>query len=112
MRSQGVQNDNHHPLPSEDAAPVEAMRKAAAPRKCKIFGPEARAAFNAGLADGTPAGTAVRYREDVVGGTPGWWCEPANATLDTRLLYLHGGCYVLGSAKVLRDIAGQLEIRA
>jgi epsilon-lactone hydrolase len=102
----------NHPLLSEDAAPVEAMRKAAAPGKGKIFGPGARAAFNAGLADGTPAAPDVRYREDVVGGTPGWWCEPAKAKPDARLLYLHGGCYILGSAKVLRNFAGQLAIRA
>lgn len=101
----------NHPLPSEDVAPVEAMRKAAAPRKGEIFGPEARAAFNAGLAAGTPAARDVRYREDVVGGVPGWWCEPADAKPGARLLYLHGGCYVLGSAEALRNFAGQFAVR-
>jgi monoterpene epsilon-lactone hydrolase len=100
-----------HPLPSQDAAIVEAMRTASAGRKGQIFGPEARAAFNAGLAAGTPASPEVRYRKDVVGGVPGWWCEPANARPDARLLYLHGGCYVLGSAEALRNFAGQLAVR-
>jgi acetyl esterase/lipase len=100
-----------HPLASQDAAMVEAMRSAAAGRKGVIFGPEARAAFDAGLAAGTPRPADVRYRQDVIGGVPGWWCEPADATPGTRLLYLHGGCYVVGSAEALRHFAGQLAIR-
>lgn len=101
----------NHPLASQDAAIVEAMRLAAAERKGLIFGPEARSAFNAGLAAGTPRSAEVLYRKDVVGGVPGWWCEPADATPGTRLLYLHGGCYVVGSAEALRNFAGQLAIR-
>jgi acetyl esterase/lipase len=101
----------NHPLGSQDAAIVEAMRLAAAVRKGVIFGPEARSAFNASIAAGTPRSTEVRYREAVVGGVPGWWCEPADATSGTRLLYLHGGCYVVGSAEALRNFAGQIAIR-
>lgn len=101
-----------HPLLSQDAAIIEAMRAASAARKGAIFGPEARAAFNAGLAAGTPASPGVLYREDVVGGVPGWWCEPAEARPDARLLFLHGGCYVLGSAESLRNFAGQFAARA
>jgi monoterpene epsilon-lactone hydrolase len=100
------------PLSSQDAATVQAMRASAAAHKGEIFGPEARPAFNAGLAAGTPAAPDVRYREDVVGGVAGCWCEPANAKPDARLLYLHGGCYVLGSAEALRNFAGQFAIRA
>ena len=44
-----------HPLSSQDAATVQAMRASAAGRKGEIFGPEVRPAFNAGLAAGTPA---------------------------------------------------------
>jgi epsilon-lactone hydrolase len=93
------------PLPSEDAATVQAIRASAAGRKDEILGPETRPAFNAGLAAGTPASPNVRYREDVVGGVAGWWCEPADARPDARLLYLHGGCYVLGSAEALRNLS-------
>jgi acetyl esterase/lipase len=101
----------NHPLASQDAAIVEAMRLAAAERKGVIFGPEARAAFNAGLAAGTPRSAEVRYREDVLGGVPGWWRQPADATPGTSLLYLHGGCYVVGSAEALRNFAGRFAIR-
>jgi epsilon-lactone hydrolase len=100
-----------HPLPSQDASIVEAIRTTAAGRKGKIFGPEARPVFNAALAAGTPASPGIRYREDVVGGAPGWWCEPADARPDTRLLFLHGGCYVLGSAEAVRNFAGQFAGR-
>jgi arginase family enzyme len=68
----------NHPLASQDAAIVGAMRSAAAERKGVIFGPEARAAFNAGLAASTPGAPGVRYRAAVVGGVTGWWCEPAD----------------------------------
>lgn len=99
------------PLSSEDGAVVDAMRMATAKRKGQIIGPEARAEFNAGLAAGTPAVPEVRYREDVVGGVPGWWCEPIDARPDVRLLFLHGGCYVLGSAEAMRNFAGQFAVR-
>jgi acetyl esterase/lipase len=87
------------------------MRAASEGRKGQIFGPEARAAFNAGLAAGTPAAPGVRYREAIVGGMSGWWCEPADPRADARLLFLHGGCYVLGSAGAARHFAGQFAAR-
>ena len=100
-----------HPLPDQDAPIVEATRTAAGARKGEIFGIEARPAFNAMIAAGTPAWLGIGYREDVVGGVPGWWCEPADARPDARLLYLHGGCYALGSAEAVRNFAGQLAGR-
>ena len=101
-----------HPLDCRDAPVVEAMRSAAAARKGKAFGAEARTSVNAELAAGTPRSPMVIYREDTVGGVPGWWCEPARAVAGTRMLYLHGGCYVVGSAEALRNFAGQLALRA
>lgn len=104
-----------HPRSGGDAAVVEAIRIANTGRKGAIPAPpfaEARAMFDAGLAAGMPAAPKVRYHEDVVGGVPGWWCEPPEANPETGLLYLHGGCYVLGSAEALRHFAGQLAVRA
>ena len=100
-----------HPLPSRDAETVGAMRAMAEQHKGEIFGPEARPGFEAMLAAATPASPQVRYRRDVVGGAPGWWCEPPDATPGARLLYLHGGCYVVGSAEALRNFAGQFAVR-
>lgn len=87
------------------------MRAASEGRKGQVLGPQARAVFNAGLASGTPAAPGVAYREAVVGGVTGWWCEPAGARADARLLFLHGGCYVLGSAAAARHFAGQFAAR-
>jgi epsilon-lactone hydrolase len=101
-----------HPLESFDAPVVEAMRAATAARKGEILGPEARPGFNAGLAAGTPSSPEVLYWEDTVGGVSGWWCEPSNAVPGTRLLFLHGGGYVLGSAEASRHFAGQFAVRA
>jgi acetyl esterase/lipase len=47
-----------------------------------------------------------------IGGIPGWLCSPANAAPGRAILFLHGGCYVLGSAAAYRGLASQLAARA
>ncbi len=54
----------------------------------------------------------VSFKEDRIGGIPGWWCVPEGANKNRALLYLHGGAYVLGSAKSFRNLAGHLAHRA
>ena len=54
----------------------------------------------------------VRYEPVTVGGVPGWWCCPDGAQPGARLLFAHGGGYVLGSAFPFRKIAGQIAVRA
>ncbi len=54
----------------------------------------------------------VRYEPATVGGVPGWWCRPDGAQPGARLLFAHGGGYVLGSAFPFRKIAGQIAVRA
>jgi monoterpene epsilon-lactone hydrolase len=41
----------------------------------------------------------------------GWWVRPHKAETDQAILYLHGGGYVLGSAKAYRGFASQLVSR-
>ncbi len=101
-----------HSLHQEDADVVAAMKAAAAPGKGVVMGPEARGPFNDRLAAGTPSPKNLQYQQDIVGGVPGWWCRPDESAPGTRLLYLHGGCYVLGSAAALRYFAGHLAVRA
>jgi acetyl esterase/lipase len=47
-----------------------------------------------------------------VGGVPGWWCRPQDAPEKAAILYLHGGAYILGSAKAHRNFVGHIALRA
>jgi acetyl esterase/lipase len=53
----------------------------------------------------------VTYEAATVGGIPDWWCRPANGIGDAVILYLHGGAYIIGSAKAYRNLAGQIASR-
>jgi acetyl esterase/lipase len=101
---------DQHPLAAEDVAVVAAMRQATAPHKGEPMGSEARPMFDAMMA-ATPAAKGVRFEPGEVGGIPGWWCRPADAEPDRRLLYVHGGGYGLGSALAFRNLASQIAAR-
>jgi acetyl esterase/lipase len=60
----------------------------------------------------TPAADGVEYEPAFVGGVAGWWCRPAGADPGAAILYLHGGAYVVGSAKAYRHFGGQIAARA
>ena len=99
-----------HPLAPQDAPVVAAMRAAAASHKGEINGPQARAPFDA-MIGAAPAATDVRIEPGVVGGVPGWWCRPVAARPDARILYVHGGGYVLGSARAFCNLVSQIAQR-
>jgi epsilon-lactone hydrolase len=42
----------------------------------------------------------------------GWWVEPKGAPSNHALLYIHGGGYVMGSARAYRGFASQIARRA
>jgi len=44
-------------------------------------------------------------------GVHGWWVRPANARTGQAILFLHGGGYVLGSAKAYRGFVSQIVSR-
>ncbi len=98
------------PLSPEDAPAVAAMRQAASAHKGEKLGPEARPMFDAMFA-ATPAATDVQVVAATVGGIAGFWLRPAKAQPGARMLYLHGGGYVLGSAQALTGFAGQIAAR-
>lgn len=100
-----------HPLPPQDAAAVAAMRQAASAHKGEALGPEARPMFDAMLA-ATPAAAGIRVEPATVGGIKGFWLRPDKAAPAARMLYVHGGGYVLGSAQALTNFAGQIAARA
>jgi len=99
------------PLSPEDAPAVAAMRLAASAHKGEKLGPEARSMFDAMFA-ATPAAADVRVEPGTVGGIAGFWLRLPTARPGARVLYLHGGGYVLGSAKALTNFAGQIAARA
>jgi acetyl esterase/lipase len=99
-----------HPLAPEDAPAVAAMRQAASAHKGEPLGPEARPMFDAMFA-ATPAAADVRVEAATVGGIAGFWLRVPNARQGARILYLHGGGYVLGSAQALSNFASQIAAR-
>ena len=99
-----------HPLLPQDAAAVAAMRQAASPHKGEVLGPEARPIFDAMLAATSPA-AGIRIEPATVGGIEGFWLRPDTARPAARMLYLHGGGYMLGSARAFASFAGQIATR-
>jgi acetyl esterase/lipase len=99
-----------HSLPPQDAAAVAVMREAASAHKGEALGPEARPMFDAMLA-ATPAAAGIRVEPATVGGIPGFWLRPDTAPPAARMLYVHGGGYVLGSAQALTNFASQIAAR-
>ncbi|QKC85300.1 alpha/beta hydrolase [Mesorhizobium sp. NZP2077] len=99
-----------HPLSPEDAPAVAAMRQAASAHKGEKLGPEARPMFDAMFA-ATAAAADVRVEAATVGGIAGFWLRVPTARPGARILYIHGGGYVLGSAEALTHFAGQIAAR-
>ncbi|WP_344554061.1 alpha/beta hydrolase [Kitasatospora saccharophila] len=71
---------------------------------------EQRAGFAAAITRPGPADVAVR--RTVLGGRPALEFEPAGAPARGRLLYLHGGGYVIGSPDTHAGLVGELARRA
>ncbi|MEI9425689.1 alpha/beta hydrolase [Mesorhizobium sp. Cs1299R1N1] len=86
------------------------MRQAASAHKGEKLGPEARPMFDAMFA-ATPAAADVRIEPATVGGIAGFWLRLPTARPGARMLYLHGGGYVLGSAEAFANFAGQIASR-
>ncbi|MFF4340096.1 alpha/beta hydrolase [Kitasatospora sp. NPDC001540] len=72
---------------------------------------EQRTGFALGV--GRPAAEGVAVRRTVLGGRPALELEPADAADDHgRLLYLHGGGYLVGSPDTHAGLIGELARRA
>jgi monoterpene epsilon-lactone hydrolase len=100
-----------HPLTSEDKNAVAAIRRMIEPMKGGMRGPNARPAYDE-IFNPVPSPAGVTYEADSVGGVPGWWCRPGGANSEKVILYLHGGSYVMGSAKSYRHFVGHVAARA
>jgi acetyl esterase/lipase len=95
-----------HPVVPQDRATMATIREMAAPAK----GVLERAAFDAVIEHTAPA-QGVTYEAGTVGGVAGWWCRPPDPTPASAILYLHGGAYILGTAKAYRNVVGQIALR-
>ena len=100
----------HEPA-AEDVA-LMAQRRASATRdEERDEKPRDRAGFD-GLIESMLGAPNIGYEAAVVGGVPGWWCRPEGARPGARVLFAHGGGYVLGSAYPFRKMAGQIALRS
>jgi len=104
-------NTTAHTEHLADRAAMLAMRAVIALQPKADLGPAGRAAFDE-LMEKTPSADGVIYEAASVGGVSGWWCRPAEADVGPAILYLHGGAYVVGSARAYRHFAGQIASRA
>lgn len=60
----------------------------------------------------TPIAAGITTEAVDTGAIKGWWVRPAAAPADRAILFLHGGAYVLGSAKAYRGFVSQLVARS
>ncbi|WP_437713164.1 alpha/beta hydrolase fold domain-containing protein [Sorangium sp. So ce448] len=97
----------HHPLSPADRDAMTALRSRLATSRAA----PTRASFDQ-LIELTPPGADVEHREARVGGVPGTWCIPPSPRPCRAILYVHGGAFILGSARAFRHFAGQLAVRA
>lgn len=96
-----------HALSASDEAVMAALRAATGPNKGKLRGVAARPIFD-DLISHTAKPQGVHYREDRIGGIPGWWCEVDGAPADRAILHLHGGWFNWGAPAAFRSLVGQI----
>ena len=100
-----------HPITSEDAAAMTALRAAVAGVKGKLEGVAARVPFN-GIMEHVATPEGVAFEADTVGGISGWWAKPARARMGSAILHLHGGWFNWGTAQAFRNLVGHIAIAA
>jgi epsilon-lactone hydrolase len=96
-----------HALTPRDQAAMTQLRRMAKMAKGQLRGVAARPAFDE-IIRRAPAPEGVTYREDRIGGIPGWWCEPAGAPADGAILHLHGGWFNWGTPEAFQHLVGQV----
>lgn len=100
----------HHPLSPADEGVVAALRAQTAAFKGAVFGPAGRQAYDDIMNGVAPPG-GVGYEPAEVGGVMGIWCTPQRPRAGVRVLFLHGGGYVMGSARAYAHFAGHFAQR-
>ena len=106
MKNATIYHDEH----LRDRAAMLGMRAMIALQPAADLSPVGRRAFD-DLMGKTPSAEGIAYESSTVGGVPGWWCRPNRPAPDAAVLYLHGGAYVVGSARAYSNFVGQLAAR-
>ena len=102
----------HHPEHLLDRAAMVALRAMLGPSaKGSVSGPDARAPFDE-IMNHVPAAPDVTFETETVGGVSGRWCRPKGALKTAAVLYLHGGGYVVGTARSHQNFVGQIASRS
>lgn len=96
-----------HPVTPEDKAALAGMRPMTEPHRGKRQGIAGRGPFDA-IMNGVAEPEGVTYRQETIGGVPGWWCEPTGAVPGATILHLHGGWFNWGSAEAFRHLVGHI----
>ncbi|MFF9265155.1 alpha/beta hydrolase [Streptomyces longwoodensis] len=89
---------------------LDALLRSAPRSETRPTPEEQRSGFASAV--GRPATDGVVTRGTVLGGRPALEVEPAGASGRGRLLYLHGGGYVVGSPDTHAGLVGELARRA
>lgn len=89
---------------------MAAIRSAMPPERL-TFTPAIRDLFDQIMLH-TPEAAGVTAEVGEVGGVRGWWLRPTSARPGAAVLYLHGGGYIVGSARASVPLAGQIAARA
>ena len=71
---------------------------------------ELRAIYDT-FTSGSPMAEGVTTESVDTEGVHGWWLKPESATSGQAILFIHGGGYVLGSAKAYRGFVSQIVSR-
>lgn len=87
------------------------MHTAGLPEKGQVRDASGRAAYD-DIIGAVIRPDGVAFEPDTIGGVAGWWCRPQSSRADTAILYLHGGWYMMGTAKAYRHLAGHIAARA
>jgi monoterpene epsilon-lactone hydrolase len=114
IQGNGAKADNlsvFHPITTEDAAAMAAMRTIVMPNKGRLQGTNARVPFDA-IMERVTAPDGVTYEADTVGGVSGLWCKPRHARPGEVVLHIHGGWFNWGSAHAFRNMVGHIASRA
>ncbi|MFJ9721308.1 alpha/beta hydrolase [Streptomyces sp. NPDC101209] len=89
---------------------LDAMLRSAPRSQTPLTPDEQRTGFATSITRPAPEGVATRTT--VLGGRPTLELEPAELSTPGRLLYLHGGGYVIGSPHTHAGLVGELARRA
>jgi epsilon-lactone hydrolase len=100
-----------HSIGSDDRAAIAALRALVLPMKGQVRDSSGRASYDEIIGRVAPP-DGVAFAFDTIGGVSGWWCRPATSRLAEAILYLHGGWYMMGTARAYRHLAGHIAVSA